>query len=126
MVGHTGSFEAARIAVETVDLCLARIVKAVKKAGGVLVVTADHGNADDMFEHKKDGSVPMVNGVRKVKTAHSLNPVPCVVYDPEGKGEYGATLRDGLGISSIAATVIELLGYAAPTDYDPSVLVFDA
>ncbi len=125
MVGHTGSFEAARIAVEVVDLCLARIVKAVKQAGGALVVTADHGNADDMYEHKKDGSVPEVNGVKKVKTAHSLNPVPCIVYDPESKGEYGRALREGLGISSIAATVIELLGFAAPDDYDPSVLLFE-
>lgn len=126
MVGHTGSFEAARIAVEVVDLCLARIEKAVKQAGGILVVTADHGNADDMYEHKKDGSVSEVNGVKKVKTAHSLNPVPCIVYDPESRGEYGHALRQGLGISSIASTVIELLGFAAPDDYDPSVLAFES
>ena len=65
----------------------------------------------------------MENGVPKVKTAHSLNPVPCIVYDPAGQGEYQTTLRDGLGISSIAATVMNLLGYEAPEDYDPSVLI---
>lgn len=123
MVGHTGVYQAAQIGVECVDLCLARIKKAVDKAGGVLVITADHGNADDMFEHKKDGSVLMENGITKVKTAHSLNPVPCIVYDPAGQGEYKAELREGLGISSIAATCINLLGYEAPADYDPSVLI---
>jgi len=122
MVGHTGVFQAARIGVECVDLCLGRIKQAVAQAGGVLVVTADHGNADDMFEHKKDGSVAQENGQPKVKTAHSLNPVPCLIYDPEYKGDYQTTLRDGLGISSIAATCINLLGYEAPADYDASVL----
>ncbi len=123
MVGHTGVFQAAKIGVECVDLCIGRIRRAVEKVGGVLVITADHGNADDMFEHKKDGSLSMENGQPKVKTAHSLNPVPCIVYDPDFQGEYQTTLREGLGISSIAATCINLLGYEAPADYDPSVLV---
>ncbi len=123
MVGHTGVYQAALIGVECVDLCLGRIRQAVSAAGGVLVVTADHGNADDMFEHKKDGSVPMENGVPKVKTAHSLNPVPCLIFDPESQGEYQDGLREGLGISSIAATCMNLLGYEAPADYDPSVLI---
>jgi 2,3-bisphosphoglycerate-independent phosphoglycerate mutase len=123
MVGHTGVFHAAQIGVECVDLCLARIKKAVERAGGVLLITADHGNADDMFEHKKDGSVAMENGLIKVKTAHSLNPVPCIIYDPAGQGEYQPELREGLGISSIAATCINLLGYEAPKDYDPSAIV---
>ena len=123
MVGHTGVYQAAQIGVECVDLCIGRIKKAVDAVGGVMVITADHGNADDMYEHKKDGSVSMENGVPKVKTAHSLNPVPCIVYDPAGQGEYQTTLREGLGISSIAATVMNLLGYEAPEDYDPSVLI---
>ena len=75
-----------------------------------------------MYEHKKDGSIPSENGVKKVKTAHSLNPVPCIVYDPEFKGDYSKELKSGLGISSIAATCINLLGYEAPADYDSSVL----
>ncbi|MFA5205689.1 MAG: 2,3-bisphosphoglycerate-independent phosphoglycerate mutase [Lentisphaeria bacterium] len=123
MVGHTGVYQAAQVAVETVDLCLGRIKAAVEKAGGVLVITADHGNADDMYEHKKDGAVAKENGILKVKTAHSLNPVPCIVYDPKFAGEYEVELRPGLGISSIAATCLNLLGYQAPKDYDPSVLV---
>ncbi|MDR0966614.1 MAG: 2,3-bisphosphoglycerate-independent phosphoglycerate mutase [Myxococcales bacterium] len=122
MVGHTGNFQAARISVEVVDLCLARVEAAVKQVGGVLIVTADHGNADDMYEREKSGAVSEENGVKKMKTAHSLNPVPCVIYDPESKGEYSAEMRSGLGISSIAATVLELLGFTPPEDYDPSVL----
>ena len=122
MVGHTGVYQAVQIGVEAVDLCIARIKKAVDKVGGVMVITADHGNADDMYEHKKDGSIPSENGVKKVKTAHSLNPVPCIVYDPEFKGDYSKELKAGLGISSIAATCINLLGYEAPADYDSSVL----
>jgi hypothetical protein len=62
------------------------------------------------------------NGQPARKTSHSLNPVPCIVYDPESKGEYKSELREGLGISSLAATCIELLGYQAPANYDPSVL----
>jgi len=122
MVGHTGVYQAAEIGVECVDLCLGRICRAVEKTGGVLVVTADHGNADDMYEHKKDGSVVVEDGVKKVKTAHSLNPVPCIIYDPESQGEYKPQLRSGLGISAIAATCMNLLGYEAPADYDPGVL----
>ena len=64
------------------------------------------------------------NGAPARKTSHSLNPVPCIVYDPESKGEYSDELKTGLGISSLAATCIELLGYEAPEGYDPSVLNF--
>jgi 2,3-bisphosphoglycerate-independent phosphoglycerate mutase len=123
MVGHTGVYQAVQMSVEGVDLCLGRLKAAVEKAGGVMVISADHGNADDMFEHKKDGSVLVENGIKKVKTAHSLNPVPCIIYDPEYKGEYECELRGGLGISSLAATCINLLGFEAPADYDPAVIV---
>ena len=124
MVGHTGSMEAVLVSMEALDLCLGRIKEAVDTAGGVLVISADHGNADDMYEHKKDGSLKK-DGEGNIarKTSHSLNPVPCIVYDPEFKGEYESTLRSGLGISSLGATCIELLGFKAPEEYDPSVLV---
>ena len=124
MVGHTGSMDAVLVSMEALDLCLGRIKEAIDAAGGVLVISADHGNADDMYEHKKDGSLKK-DGEGNIarKTSHSLNPVPCIVYDPEFKGEYESTLRDGLGISSLGATCIELLGYKAPAEYDPSVLV---
>lgn len=123
MVGHTGVFQAAQIGVECVDLCIGRLKQAILKAGGIMVITADHGNADDMFEHRKDGSVAESDGIKKVKTAHSLNPVPCIIYDPEYKGDYALELKCGLGISSLAATCINLLGYEAPKDYNPSVIV---
>jgi 2,3-bisphosphoglycerate-independent phosphoglycerate mutase len=126
MVGHTGIYEAVICGLEAVDLCLGRIMQALRKAGGVLVITADHGNSDDMFEHdKKSGKVlTKEDGTPRAKTAHSLNPVPCIIYDPESGGEYSAALKDGLGISSLAATSIELLGFLPPEDYDPSVLSF--
>lgn len=126
MVGHTGNYEAVLCSMEAMDLQLARLAKAVDAAGGVMVISADHGNGDDMFEHdKKSGAVKRDNtGKAKAKTAHSLNPVPCIIYDPASKGEYKQELREGLGISSLTATCIELLGFEAPEGYDPSVLQF--
>ncbi|HOV63632.1 MAG TPA: 2,3-bisphosphoglycerate-independent phosphoglycerate mutase [Spirochaetia bacterium] len=124
MVGHTGVFQAVVCAMEGLDLCLSRIKEAVRKVGGVMIVTADHGNSDDMFEHdKKTGEVVRnKDGSPKAKTSHSLNPVPCIIYDPEYKGEYKKELRSGLGISSLAATCIEFMGYLPPPDYDPAVI----
>ncbi|MDR1932444.1 MAG: 2,3-bisphosphoglycerate-independent phosphoglycerate mutase [Spirochaetales bacterium] len=126
MVGHTGIYQAVICALEAVDLCLGRIRQAVAKAGGVLIICADHGNSDDMFEHeKKSGKVlTKADGSPCAKTAHSLNPVPCIIYDPESKGEYSAQLKEGLGISSLSATSMELLGFTPPGEYDPSVLTF--
>jgi len=126
MVGHTGNWEAVLCSMEALDLSIGRIREAVEKAGGVMVISADHGNSDDMFEHdKKTGEVIIKeNGKPKAKTSHSLNPVPCIIYDPESKNEYSSELNEGLGISSLAATCIELLGYIPPEDYDKSVLRF--
>jgi len=123
MVGHTGIYEAVLCAMEALDLSLGRIKKAVEKAGGVMIVSADHGNSDDMFARdKKTGEVVIkANGKPQAKTSHSLNPVPCIIFDPAYNGEYEKELRSGLGISSLAATTIELLGYEPPEDYDPSV-----
>ncbi len=125
MVGHTGVYQAVVCGLEAMDLQIARLRLAIEKAGGIMIVTADHGNSDDMFEHdKKTGAVQRKpDGTPKAKTSHSLNPVPCIVYDPDGKGEYEAALREGLGISSIAATCIGLLGFNPPEDYDPPVMV---
>jgi len=126
MVGHTGDYQAVLVAMGALDLCLARLYQAVTKAGGIMILSADHGNSDDMYEHdKKSGKVLLdENGEIRRKTSHSLNPVPCIIYDPETKGEYSAELKGGLGISSLAATCIELLGFVPPKDYDPSVLDF--
>ncbi len=123
MVGHTGVYEAVVCSMEAMDLQIGRLRAAIEKAGGVMVVTADHGNADDMYEHAKDGSVKKKeSGEPKPKTSHSLNPVPCIIYDPEYKGEYSTELNTGLGISSIPATLMNFLGYDAPSDYDKSVI----
>jgi len=127
MVGHTGVYQATQIAVETVDLCLGRLIPAVQAAGGILVISADHGNADDMYEHdKKSGKVKTENGRIKVKTAHSLNPVPVIVYDPAGTAKLKLTDKTGLGISSLAATCLKLLGFDPPANYDPSVIEVNA
>lgn len=126
MVGHTGVFEAVVCSMEAMDLQIGRIWDAIRKAGGVMVVTADHGNADDMYEHGKDGSLKLKNdGEPKSKTSHSLNPVPCIICDSAYNGEYSKELKTGLGISSIPATLMNLLGYDAPEDYDPSVITLN-
>lgn len=123
MVGHTGNFQAVVCSMEGLDLQIGRIYKAVMEAGGVMVITADHGNADDMFEHGKDGSVQYKeNGDPKSKTSHSLNPVPCIICDSSYEGEYETELKSGLGISSIAATCMNLLDFEAPALYDPSII----
>jgi 2,3-bisphosphoglycerate-independent phosphoglycerate mutase len=129
MVGHTGVYQAVICSMEAMDIQIGRIRKAVDAAGAVLLITADHGNSNDMYEHdKKTGEVSRkADGTPKAKTSHSLNPVPCIVYDPGYQGEYdNKTLKEGLGISSIAATCIELLGYLPPEDYDPPVITMKA
>jgi 2,3-bisphosphoglycerate-independent phosphoglycerate mutase len=129
MVGHTGVYQAVVCSMEAMDIQLGRLMKTAVEAGAVMVITADHGNSDDMFEHdKKTGAVShKADGTPKPKTSHSLNPVPCIILDPEYKGEYPnepkeSVLNEGLGISSIAATCIQLLGLIPPADYDKSVL----
>ena len=99
MVGHTGVIPAAIEAVETVDRCLGEVVRAVHESGGALLITADHGNSDNMLE--PDGSP---------NTAHSLNPVPVIVTMPE------LELRDGGALADVAPTILELLGYRQPPE----------
>ena len=115
MVGHTGVFEATRMAVEVVDLCLGRLLAEVDRRDGILVVTADHGNADHMFDRVGDELA--------VRTSHSLNRVPFVVYDPRERA--GGPMRaklDAPGLGNIAATLLELLGFSAPEGYLSSLL----
>ncbi len=127
MVGHTGVIQAVEIAVQTVDLCLARLLKAVKKAEGILVVTADHGNSDDMFiRDKKTGQLVIDpdSGKPKQKTSHSINPVPIFIYDPSGQAPMVISKQKDLGIANIAATCLNLLGFETPADYTPSIIEF--
>lgn len=126
MVGHTGIREAAILAVQAVDLSVARLMAATREAHGVLIVTADHGNADEMYEvDKKKGDFKRgANGVPKSKTAHTLNPVPFVIYDPDFAGEYRLADVQGAGLSNVAATLLALMGYEAPEGYDPALISF--
>ena len=119
MVGHTGDFNATLRAMEAVDSALGRVIDATVAAGGVALVTADHGNADQMFQtDKKSGRYQLDEaGHRVVRTAHSLNPVPFVLIDPRQQWTL-AELPDA-GIASIGGTVLALCGLQPPADYDP-------
>lgn len=125
MVGHTGHRDAAVLAVECVDLELGRLMAYTKKAKGILMITADHGNADEMYDHAKDGSIAKdENGKFKLKTSHTLNKVPFFIYAP---GVDGLKLNPEIekpGLGNIAATNFNLLGLQAPKDYMPSLLKF--
>ena len=163
MVGHTGDRRAAILAVETVDLCLGRLLSAVRAAEGVALVTADHGNSDEMYERDGTGAflIDEVTGRHKARTSHSLNRVPCILYDPAGLAAAGRKLTrtppgsgkdlapatpaaaaarkirggagappglvapaEGAGLANVTATCLNLLGFEAPGDYEPSLLDF--
>jgi 2,3-bisphosphoglycerate-independent phosphoglycerate mutase len=128
MVGHTGSFDATVVAVETVDLQLARLAKAVEELQGILVVTADHGNADEMYQRDKNGRVQRdkKTGQPVVKTSHSLSPVPFLIYDPNRSDRYeiDPDRAKTAGIANVTATCLELLGFVPPDDLEPSLLRF--
>ena len=113
MVGHTGNLEATEIAVETVDLCLTRILKACDEHGCILVVTADHGNSDQMLEKNKKGQV-------SVRTAHSLRPVPFIIHDPDERHEMDT--ESPFGLANVAPTVVELLGLKPYDCWEKSML----
>ena len=127
MVGHTGSFLATECSMEALDLQLARILKVCDEVGAVALITADHGNADEMYEIDKKTKAPKANkdGSFKAKTSHTLNPVPFIVYDNIYADKY--TLKQGrndFGLSNVAATTVNLLGYDAPEMWDESVIDF--
>ena len=127
MVGHTGSLLATRCSMEALDLQLARILKVLDKVGGVALITADHGNADEMYEMDKKTGLPKAdkNGNFKSKTSHTLNPVPCIIYDNVTNGVYTMKADEGnFGLSNVAATMVNLLGYEAPEMWDESIIKF--
>jgi len=115
MVGHTGVMEAAVLAVETVDQCVGELLTIVEELDGIGVVTADHGNADEMFTFDKKGG-------KQIKTAHTLNPVPFAIFDPGYKGEYEMAEIERPGLSNVAATLLNLMGYEKVEDYDASLI----
>ena len=125
MVGHTGSLAATRCSMEALDLQLGRILPVVDALGGVALITADHGNADEMYEMDKKTGLPKAdkNGNYKSKTSHTLNPVPCIVYDNTDAKEHYTVKTDGsFGLSNVAATTVNLLGYKAPEMWDASII----
>lgn len=126
MVGHTGKLESAVIAVEAVDLCIGRLLPVIAKLKGALIVTADHGNADEMFELDAKTRRYQVDaeGRRRAKTSHTLNQVPFYVHAPSAPALRIDNRVARRGLSNVAATVLQLLGYAAPSDFDPGLLQF--
>ena len=112
MVGHTGNYEATIIGVESVDLQLARVKEAVDAVNGIMIVTADHGNADEMYEKPKKEGAPI-----KAKTSHTLNKVPFIVYGAD------VTMKEGdFGLSNVAAVVTDLLDLPADEHWNESII----
>ena len=116
MVGHTGVPEAIVESVTAVFESVERLVKVLSEEGWITVVLADHGNADEMFKMKKDEKV--------VSTSHSLNPVPFAIVDSYYHGEYRMRDLDDRGLANVAGTVLNLLGFEQPADYQPSLIEF--
>ena len=124
MVGHTGNILATRCSMEALDLQLKRILDVVDKLHGVALITADHGNADEMYECDKKG-MPKAgkDGSFKAKTSHTLNPVPFIIYDNYYTDKYTVKADNGeFGLSNVAATAVNFLGYEAPSMWDASVI----
>ena len=125
MVGHTGNLQATRCSMEALDLQLKRIIDVVDKLHGVAVITADHGNADEMYEMDKKTKQPKPekDGSFKSKTSHTLNPVPCIIYDNFYSENYTVKADNGqFGLANVAATMVNLLGYEAPEMWNESII----
>ncbi|CAN6581695.1 unnamed protein product [Malus baccata var. baccata] len=124
MVGHTGDIEATIVACKAADEAVKIILDAIEKVGGIYVVTADHGNAEDMVKRNKTGQ-PLLDksGNIQILTSHTLQPVPIAIGGP-GLAP-GVRFRKDLpsgGLANVAATVMNLHGFQAPSDYEPSLI----
>ncbi|WP_238701094.1 2,3-bisphosphoglycerate-independent phosphoglycerate mutase [Mariprofundus erugo] len=122
MVGHCGKIEPAIAAIEAVDEAVGRIIDALQKCGGRALITADHGNAEEMQVFDKAGHA-------EASTKHSINPVPCILFDPTFDGSYSLRQpRDGdttairPGLSHLAATLYAMMGQLPPADFNPSLI----
>ncbi len=112
MVGHTGVIEAVITAMEAVDAGVGRILEAADKYGYLVCVTADHGNADQMYDVNKKGAA-------SIRTAHSLNPVPFIIYDPDARHE----IKEGnYGLANVAPTIVKLMDLKAPDCWEASMV----
>jgi 2,3-bisphosphoglycerate-independent phosphoglycerate mutase len=122
MVGHTGNMQATIKGMEYLDLCIDRLMKICKETETVMFVTADHGNADEMYQLDKKGNPEISkNGEPVPKTSHTLNPVQFVVYDPSGKITFKDKVTDA-GLANVAATVLDVLGFLPPAGYHESLI----
>ncbi|MBE6607532.1 MAG: 2,3-bisphosphoglycerate-independent phosphoglycerate mutase, partial [Ruminococcaceae bacterium] len=123
MVGHTGNIDATQVSVEALDLQLARLLPVIDEVHGAAIITADHGNADEMFEtDKKSGKIKFgSDGHPKAKTSHTLNPVPCIIYDNFTSDKY-SVVEGAYGLSNVAATTVNMLGFEAPDMWDASMI----
>ena len=126
MVGHTGNYQATITAVEAVDLALSRLLPVIDALNGVAIITADHGNADEMYEINAKTGQPKkkADGEFSAKTSHTLNPVPCIFYSKRLNDTYSLAELEQPGLSNLAATVVNLLGYEAPVMWDQGLLRF--
>jgi len=115
MVGHTGDLKATVDAMQVLDDCLEQLVQVIDEVGGVLVFTADHGNADIMYTEGKDGEITP-------KTSHTLSPVPFIIHDASGDAAYSMADLPDAGLANVAATVFDLMGLTPPADYEPSLI----
>jgi len=125
MVGHTGNLDSTIVAAETVDLSLARLLPILEKFNGMAIITADHGNLDEMFEIDKKTKEIIIDkktGKQKPKTSHTLNPVPVIFFDPNFKDEYNLSNIENPGLANIAASLFFFLGYESPKDYEKSLI----
>ena len=125
MVGHTGVLEAAVTAMEAVDRCVGRLEEAVAEAGGTMIVTADHGNLEMMWEaDRATGQVKLDGeGQPVVKTSHTLSPVPWLLVGERADELVPNPEVTAPGLGNLAATILLLLGFAAPADYLPPLVI---
>ncbi len=130
MVGHTGNYEAAVVALETVDLMLGRLIDAARATGTILMVTADHGNADEMFDAKAkdfpDWEKHLIERKPTPKTAHTINPVPFAIFDPIRTTPWKLTPNlEKASLGNVANTVLTLMGLETRDIYMPSLVIKD-
>ena len=112
MVGHTGSLPATICSMEALDIALTRLLKVAKEEGYIVLITADHGNADEMLERNKKGQI-------QVRTAHSLNKVPFIIVDDDNKYEF---VEGEFGLANVAPTVVKIMGLKAPASWEKSMI----
>ncbi|MFQ6668960.1 hypothetical protein Gotur_034401 [Gossypium turneri] len=124
MVGHTGDIQATVVACKAADEAVKMIIDAIEQVGGIYVVTADHGNAEDMVKRNKSGQ-PLYDksGKLQILTSHTCQPVPIAIGGPglAAGVRFRSDVPDG-GLANVAATVMNLHGYVAPNDYEPTLI----